>query len=72
MSKYLIDTHVHTVSSGHAYSVLSDYISVAKKKGIEIISELFTRAISEVDRKEPVLWSEHGDDYDKVKDHLRI
>ncbi|MGM0378662.1 MAG: phosphatase [Bacillota bacterium] len=38
MSNYLIDTHVHTVSSGHAYSVLSDYISAAKKKGIEMFA----------------------------------
>jgi hypothetical protein len=31
-----IDTHVHTVSSGHAYSTLNDYIKIAKIKGIRI------------------------------------
>lgn len=33
-----IDTHVHTISSGHAYSVLSDYINSAKEKGIEMFA----------------------------------
>jgi len=33
-----IDTHVHTTASGHAYSVLSDYVRVAVKKGIELFA----------------------------------
>ncbi|MEA1974603.1 MAG: phosphatase [Bacillota bacterium] len=36
MRKYVIDTHVHTVSSGHAYSTLSDYVAEAKIKGLEM------------------------------------
>lgn len=33
-----IDTHVHTIASGHAYSVLSDYVKVAVDKGIELFA----------------------------------
>ena len=33
-----IDTHVHTIASGHAYSVLSDYIRIAKEKNVEMFA----------------------------------
>ncbi len=33
-----IDTHVHTIASGHAYSVLSDYIRIAKQKNVEMFA----------------------------------
>ena len=33
-----IDTHVHTIASGHAYSVLSDYVRIALEKGIEMFA----------------------------------
>lgn len=33
-----IDTHVHTMASGHAYSVLSDYVKSAVEKGIEMFA----------------------------------
>jgi len=36
--KILIDTHVHTVSSGHAYSTLSDYVEEAKLKGLKMFA----------------------------------
>lgn len=38
MKKYIIDTHVHTVSSGHAYSTLSDYVEQAKTIGLEMFA----------------------------------
>lgn len=38
MRKYFIDTHVHTISSGHAYSTLSEYIKEAKNKGLKMIA----------------------------------
>ena len=33
-----IDTHVHTVASGHAYSTLNDYIEIAKKKEMQMFA----------------------------------
>ncbi len=38
MRKYVIDTHVHTVSSGHAYSTLSDYVEEAKLKKLKMFA----------------------------------
>lgn len=38
MKKYIIDTHVHTISSGHAYSTLSDYVEQAKSIGLEMFA----------------------------------
>jgi len=38
MKKYIIDTHVHTVSSGHAYSTVSDYVEQAKNIGLEMFA----------------------------------
>lgn len=35
--KYVLDVHVHTVSSGHAYSTLMDYVREAKLKQLELI-----------------------------------
>src|SRR5665648_111611 len=36
--KINIDTHVHTISSGHAYSTFSDYLLHAKQNGIEMFA----------------------------------
>lgn len=33
-----VDLHTHTVASTHAYSTLSDYINVAKQKGIKLFA----------------------------------
>ncbi|MBN2897406.1 MAG: PHP domain-containing protein [Clostridia bacterium] len=35
--KYVLDVHVHTVSSGHAYSTVMDYVREAQLKGLEMI-----------------------------------
>ncbi len=37
--KLKLDTHVHTLSSGHAYSTLAEYIAEAKIKGLELIAQ---------------------------------
>lgn len=34
---YKVDTHTHTISSGHAYSTIMENARVAKEKGIEIL-----------------------------------
>jgi len=34
---YKIDTHTHTISSGHAYSTIIENARVAKEKGIEVL-----------------------------------
>ncbi|WP_432401969.1 phosphatase [Wukongibacter sp. M2B1] len=36
--KLILDTHTHTIVSGHAYSTIHDYISVAKAKGLELVA----------------------------------
>ena len=36
--KLIADLHIHTVSSGHAYSTIEEYVSAAKKKGIKAIA----------------------------------
>lgn len=36
--QYLIDLHMHTIASTHAYSTVHDYIHVAKEKGLKIIA----------------------------------
>jgi putative hydrolase len=33
-----IDTHLHTVSSGHAYSTFGEYLAIAKSKGFEMFA----------------------------------
>lgn len=41
-----------------------------KNRVEEIINKVIPRALSEVNRNEPVPWSEHGDDYDRVRNEL--
>ena len=36
--KYLVDTHCHTISSGHAYSTISEMVEAASAKGMKIIA----------------------------------
>lgn len=36
--KIIADLHLHTISSGHAYSTLEEYVKAAKKKGLKIIA----------------------------------
>jgi putative hydrolase len=36
--KYVLDTHTHTVASGHAYSTLLENIKEASENGIEILA----------------------------------
>jgi putative hydrolase len=36
--KYILDTHSHTVSSGHSYSTISELAQEASKKGLSLIS----------------------------------
>ncbi|NQU17014.1 MAG: phosphatase [Candidatus Saganbacteria bacterium] len=36
--KLAADLHVHTISSGHAYSTLEEYVEQAKKIGLEMIA----------------------------------
>lgn len=37
--KLLLDTHIHTLASGHAYSTLAEYVEMAKEKGLELIAQ---------------------------------
>lgn len=39
MKKFVLDTHIHTLASGHAYSTLMEYIVIAKEKGIQLIAQ---------------------------------
>jgi len=36
--RYVLDTHTHTIASGHAYSTVHDYIEAAKRKGLELVA----------------------------------
>ncbi|MFA9464188.1 MAG: phosphatase [Velocimicrobium sp.] len=36
--KYLLDTHTHTIASGHAYSTLSEMITYAKDIGLSLLT----------------------------------
>jgi len=36
--KYVIDTHTHTIVSGHAYSTLLENVSCAREKGIKMMA----------------------------------
>lgn len=36
--KLIADLHIHTISSGHAYSTLEEYVRAAKAKGLKVIS----------------------------------
>ncbi len=37
--KLLLDTHIHTLASGHAYSTLAEYVEMAREKGLELIAQ---------------------------------
>lgn len=43
---------------------------VGKERVISIIQKVVPKALSEVSMKDTVQWSEHGDDYDKIRDEL--
>ncbi|MDD4108024.1 MAG: hypothetical protein PHH93_04815 [Prolixibacteraceae bacterium] len=43
---------------------------IGKARVLEIISEVVPKSLSDVRREEPVPWSEHGDDYDRVRNNL--
>ena len=36
--KYVLDTHTHTIASGHAYSTTSEMINFAKDKGLSLLA----------------------------------
>ena len=36
--KYVLDTHTHTIASGHAYNTITEMVEAAKKKGLEAIA----------------------------------
>lgn len=38
MLKFLVDTHCHTISSGHAYSTISEIAETAREKGLKLIA----------------------------------
>lgn len=35
--KYVLDTHTHTLASGHAYSTMNEMIEAAKQQGLELL-----------------------------------
>ena len=35
--KDILDVHVHTTASGHAYSTFGEVIAAAKKKNLELV-----------------------------------
>ena len=43
---------------------------VGKEKVIAIINKVIPKALSEVSMKDPVPWSEKGDDYDEIREEL--
>ncbi|MBR0152887.1 MAG: phosphatase [Lachnospiraceae bacterium] len=38
MSHYVLDTHTHTIASGHAYSTMKEMIDTAREKGLELLA----------------------------------
>lgn len=36
--KFVLDTHCHTIASGHAYSTINEIVEAAKEKGLEMVS----------------------------------
>ena len=38
MLKFLVDTHCHTISSGHAYSTITEIAEAAGEKGLKLIA----------------------------------
>lgn len=43
---------------------------IGKEKVVDIINKVVPKALSEVSMKDAVLWSEHGDDYDRIREEL--
>ena len=43
---------------------------VGRQKVLEIVKKVVPRALNEVDMKEPVPWSQRGDDYDRARNEL--
>ena len=41
-----------------------------RNRVLEIIKSVVPRGLNEVDMKEPVPWSERGDDYDRAREKL--
>lgn len=37
--KLILDTHIHTLASGHAYSTLMEYVDEARAKGLQLIAQ---------------------------------
>ena len=35
--KYIVDTHTHTLASGHAYSTIREMAYIASKKGVKLL-----------------------------------
>ncbi|HIT89276.1 MAG TPA: phosphatase, partial [Candidatus Merdenecus merdavium] len=35
--EYILDTHSHTIASGHAYSTIREMAKMASKKGLELL-----------------------------------
>ena len=35
--KYVLDTHTHTLASGHAYNTIQEMIKTAKTKNLELL-----------------------------------
>lgn len=35
--KFVLDTHTHTIASGHAYSTLKEMVEAGKEKGLELL-----------------------------------
>lgn len=38
MLKYCLDTHTHTLASGHAYSTINEMVEAAKAKGLSLLA----------------------------------
>ena len=38
MLKYCLDTHTHTIASGHAYSTIHEMVEFAKQKGLSLLA----------------------------------
>ena len=36
--QYVLDTHTHTIASGHAYSTISEMAQAAADKGLELLA----------------------------------
>jgi hypothetical protein len=43
---------------------------VGRKRVTEVINKVVPKALSELEQEDVVPWSEHGDDYDVVREHL--